>query len=175
VTDLDEVVYLCAGPDSGLADGGAVDAGIGLDFNRVLKDGRAGLEDLVPASVGLLCEAEAVGADDGSVLEDDVVAELAVLANDRVGMREEVVAGADVRIDDDVGEDDGVVPEGDVVADDGVCADVCVGADLRSGGDNGCGVDAGCIGGRLIEEFDSPGEGEVGVVDTKGGSGDLGE
>ncbi len=91
---------------------------------RVLEDGWAGLEDLVPASIGLLCEAEAVGADDGSVLEDDVVAELAVLTNDGVGVGEEVVADADVRIDDDVGEDDGVVAEGDVVADDGIGADM---------------------------------------------------
>ena len=49
VADLDEVVDLGAGVDAGFADGGAVDAGVGLDFDVVFEDGGAGLEDLVPA------------------------------------------------------------------------------------------------------------------------------
>ena len=95
----------------------------------VFEDGGAGLEDLVPGAVGLAGEAEAVGSDDGSVLEDDVVAEVAVLADDGVGVGEEVVAGVGVGVDDDVGEEGGVVADGDVVADDGVGADVGVGSD----------------------------------------------
>ena len=60
-------------------------------------------------------EAEAVGSYDGSVLEGYVVAYLAVLADDGVGVGEEVVADGGVGVDDGVREDDGVVAEGDVV------------------------------------------------------------
>ena len=45
---MDEVVDLGAGVDAGFADGGAVDGGVGLDFDVVVEDGDAGLEDLVP-------------------------------------------------------------------------------------------------------------------------------
>ena len=169
MADLDEVVDLGAGVDAGFADGGAVDAGVGLDFDVVFEDDRAGLEDLVPGAVGLAGEAEAVGADDGAVLQDDVVAEVAVLADDGVGVGEEVIAGAGVGVEDDVGEDGGVVADGDVVADDGVGADVGVGSDAGGGGDGGGGVDAGRVGGGLVEELDGEGEGEVGVFDAEGG------
>ena len=74
---LDQVVDFDAGSYVGFADRGAVDAGVGLDFDGVFEDRGAGLDDLGPAAVRALGEAEAVGADDGTVLEDDVVAELA--------------------------------------------------------------------------------------------------
>ena len=74
VTYLNEVIDFGSCVNSGFADGGAVDAGVGLDFDSVFEDCRAGLEDLVPGSVGLAGEAEAVGTDDCSVLKDDVVA-----------------------------------------------------------------------------------------------------
>jgi len=163
MADLDQIVDLGSGVDAGFADGGAVDAGVGLDLDVVFEDGRAGLEDLVPASVGLSGESEAVGAYDGTVLEDDVVAELAVLTDDGVGVGEEVVANASVGIEDDMGEDDGVIPNGDLVADDGVGADVGVGSYLSCRCDGCSGMDAGSVGWRLIEELDRAGEGEVGV------------
>ncbi len=179
VAYLDEIVDLGPGVDAGFADAGAVDAGVGLDFDVVFEDGGAGLLDLVPASAGLdAClfgEAEAVGSDDGSVLEDDVVAEAAVLADDGVGVGEEVVAGADVGIEDDVGQKGGVVADDDVLADDDVGADVGVRPDLCGGSDGGGAVDAGSVGGRLVEELDGAGEGEVGILDAQGGGGDLGE
>ncbi len=73
VADHDEVVDLGAGVDACLADGGAVDGGVGLNLDVVVEDGDAGLEDFVPCgSVGRGCivagEAEAVGTDDGAVL-----------------------------------------------------------------------------------------------------------
>jgi hypothetical protein len=74
VAYLHEVIDLGSGVNAGLADGGAVDAGVGLDFNGIFENCGAGLKNLVPGTVGLAGEAEAVGADDGSVLEDDVVA-----------------------------------------------------------------------------------------------------
>ena len=50
VADLDEVVDLGAGVDAGFADGGAVDAGVGLDLDVVFKDGAARLQDFVPGA-----------------------------------------------------------------------------------------------------------------------------
>ena len=80
VAYLDKIIDFGSAADAGFTDGGAVNAGVGLDFDVVFKDGRSGLEDLVPgrgfAGFG---EAEAVGADDGTVLEGHVVPEDAVL------------------------------------------------------------------------------------------------
>ena len=97
VADLDEVVDLRPGTDAGLADGGAVDAGVGLDFDVVVENGGAGLEDLVPGAAFmtravLAGEAEAVRPDDGAVLQQDIIAEAAVFAYDGVGVGEEAVA-----------------------------------------------------------------------------------
>ena len=175
VAYLNEIVDLGPGVDAGFADGGAVDAGIGLNFDGVLEDCGAGLEDLVPGAVGLAGEAESISADDGAVLKDDVVAELAVLADYSVGVGEEIISGSDVGVDDDVRQKDGVVAEGDVVGDDDVGADVGVAPDFGSGGDDGGGVNAGGVRGRLVEELDGAGEGEVGVFDAEGGGGDFGE
>jgi hypothetical protein len=74
VAYLDEVVDLGSGVDAGFAYGGSIDAGVGLDFDGIFEDGGAGLDDLVPGAVGLLREAEAVGSDDSTVLQGDVVA-----------------------------------------------------------------------------------------------------
>ena len=76
VANLDEVVYLGAGPwTRGFADGGAVDAGVWPETSTLSsRMAGAGLADLVPATVGLAGEAEAVGPDHDSVLEDDVIA-----------------------------------------------------------------------------------------------------
>ena len=74
VAYLDEVVDFGSGADTGLADGGAVDGGVGLDFDGIFEDGGAGLDDLGPAAFGVLGEAEAVGSDDRAVLEHYVVA-----------------------------------------------------------------------------------------------------
>ena len=172
VADLDEVVDLGAEVDAGLADGGAVDAGVGLDLDVVFDDCSAGLQDLVPGAVRLAGEAEAVGPDDSAVLQDDVVAEATVLAYDGVGVGEEVIAGAGVGVEDDVGEDGGVVADGDVVSDDGIGSDVGVGPDVGGGGDGGGGVDARWVGWGLVEELDGEGEGEVGVFDAERGGGD---
>jgi len=86
VADLDEIVDFGTGVDTGLSDGGAVDAGVCLDFYVIFEHGWAGLNDLVPFAVGLPGEAEAVCPDDGPVLQDNVVAEVAVLTDDRVGV-----------------------------------------------------------------------------------------
>ncbi len=82
VADEDQVVKLGAAADARLADGGAVDAGVGLDFDVVFQDGGAGLQHFVPAAVRLLGEAKAIRADDDAVLQDDAVAEFGSVRED---------------------------------------------------------------------------------------------
>ena len=66
--------------DAGLADAGAVDAGVGLDLDIALQRDVAGLDDLMPAAGGVLIflsnfgESEAVGAHYRAVLQEDIVA-----------------------------------------------------------------------------------------------------
>ena len=59
VADLDKVVDLGSSANAGLAEGGSVDAGVGLDLDVVFEDGGAGLGDFVPSGGGL-GKAEAV-------------------------------------------------------------------------------------------------------------------
>jgi hypothetical protein len=117
-------------------------------------------------------EAEAVGADDGAILQGDVVAEAATLADDGVGVGEEMAADLGVGIDDDMRQKRGVVADDDVVADDNVSADVGFWADLRGGSDDGSGMDSGGVGRGLVEEFEGAGEGQIGITDAQGRGGD---
>ena len=100
VAHLNEVVDLSPGLNAGLADGGAVDAGVGLYFDSVFEDRGAGLKDFVPGAAGLASEAEAVGTYDCAVLDDHVVAQLAVLADYSMSVGEKVVARLDVLVED---------------------------------------------------------------------------
>src|SRR5690349_19332655 len=92
VADENEVVDFCAVADARFANGGAVDAGVGLDFHVIFENGGAGLNDFVPGAVFLFCEAEAVGSDDGAVLKNDAMADAAEFADDCMGVGEEIVA-----------------------------------------------------------------------------------
>jgi len=176
---LDEIIDLGAGMDAGFADAGAVDAGIRLDFDVVFENGRAGLNDFVPGFAGwhpgLFGEAEAVRSDDGSVLEDDIVAKLTMLADDGVGMGEEMIANADMWIEDHVGQESGMVADHNMIFDDDIGSDVRAGPYFCCGGDDGCGVNAGSVDRRLVEELDGACEGEIRIGDAEGRGCDFGE
>src|SRR5258706_2539685 len=107
-----------------LADTGAVDTCIGLNFDIILNSRGAGLDDLVPVAAVILSESEAVGADDRPVLQDHVVPKTAVFADDCVSVCEEVVTDLRALVDDHVGQQYTVVADGNVWSDDDVCADV---------------------------------------------------
>src|SRR5450759_4952542 len=74
VADLHQVVDLGAPPHACLADAGAVHASVGLDFDVTFDNRWSGLRNFFPSLLFVLGEAKAVGADDDSILEDDVVA-----------------------------------------------------------------------------------------------------
>src|SRR5208283_4549835 len=169
VADLHQIVDLGASRNRGLANGGAVNAASGLDLNVVSDDYVAGLDNLVPVGLSvftsvILGEAEAVGAYDHRVLQDYVIAELAVLAHYGVSVRKEVVADSCSAIDRDVREQDGVVADLDILGDDHVRAEVSVLAELRCGMNDSGWVNSGGVSRRLIEECDGLGPGEVWVL-----------
>lgn len=161
VAHLDKIVNLRAWTDSCFANAGAVNAGVRLDLNAVTKDGEAGLNDLLPMIALVFGEAKPVSSDDNSVLQDDIVPELAVLANHGVRVREEITADARTAIDNDVRKNDAVI------ADDYVFID----HDKRSYGSsrtNSCGwmnlcggMNARCIFRWLIKERESACERQV--------------
>jgi hypothetical protein len=157
----DEIIKLRAASYASLADGGAVDAGIGLNFDIVLQDGGAGLAHFVPRPVFLLGKTEAVTADDRSILQDHAMAEAARFTDDGVGVREEIVANVSAAIDGDETVKNGVA------ADFGFFIYETVGADVRSFADAGGLCNHGsCMNARriarsLIEKLDGMGESEI--------------
>jgi hypothetical protein len=128
--------------DAGLAYAGAVDAGVGLDLGVALDYYVAGLDDLVPVAFVVFGEAETVGAYDHSVLQQDVVSQVAEFPDHGMGVGEEIVADGDSAIDDYVGQEDGVVSDDDVFVDDYVGAEVRVLAQLGRGMNDGGGMDS---------------------------------
>jgi len=66
-------------PERGLTDRGPVDARIRLHLDGIFKNRPPGLNNLVPAAIRLPGKAEAVGSHDGSILQNDIIAEVAML------------------------------------------------------------------------------------------------
>jgi hypothetical protein len=131
VAYMDHVVQLCASSYAGLAYAGAVDAGVGLEFGIALDYYHAGLDNFVPAAgifvifVVMLGEAEAVAAYDHSVLQQNVVSQLAEFSYYGVGVGEEIIACGYSAIDDNVRQEDCVV------SDHYVFVDYRIGTDVR--------------------------------------------
>ena len=108
---LDEVIHLRAPAEPGYAHRGAVDAGICLHFDSVLDDNRSSLNDLVIGAVSLAGESESVTANNGAVLQDDIIANLHILSNDGVGVGEKTVPDSCATINHDMALDDAIVTD----------------------------------------------------------------
>ena len=117
----------------------------------------------MPAAAVVLGKAEAVGADDGSVFKGDMIAENAALADYGVSVCEKVVSDGNAGIEDDVGKDGGMAPDADLGPNDSVGADMSVRANDGGGINDSCRVDARRVMGRLVEDADGLGKGEIGV------------
>jgi hypothetical protein len=108
-------------------------------------------------------------------LQNDVVAEVAVLADNGMGVGKQIVPRRGMGVKDDVRENDGVVADGDVVADNGIGANMGVVPDTGGGGDGGRGMNARDVGRRPVEQFDCEGEGQVGIFHAEGRGRHLGK
>ena len=78
---------------------GAIDIGQRLNLDIVLENGWTRLRNLVVRPVGALRETETVTADHDPVLEDDPIADLAMLAHSDVRVSEEIVSDCDAFVD----------------------------------------------------------------------------
>src|SRR5712671_5480949 len=125
MANLNQVIDLRSARDVGLSDAGAVDACVGLNFDIVLKRGHTGLHDLVPMSGIVFSKTEAVSADHGAILQDDVIAQSTILANYRMGVGEEILADAGAAVDHHMREDDRLLANLRVRSDHHIRADVC--------------------------------------------------
>lgn len=175
VAYLDEVIDLGAGANAGGADAGAIDTGVGLDLDPVAQNSGAGLGNLVPAPLFIFSEAEAVGADDGAILQHHIVANPAVFAHNGVRVREEAIADVHTGVNDNVGEEDRVGTNDGFFADDNIGADMRASTNFRAGMHDGRGMNAGGPDRRLIENLDRLRESEIGIPETQGRGGDIGE
>jgi len=167
VADLDEIVDLGAVADFRSAYGRAVDGGIGLHVDVAADANRAGLRDFFPMALLVFGKAEAVRANDDAVFKRDVVTEDAVLANDSVGVREEVAADLNTGIEHDVRQDGRVRTDADAETDDRVCTDVGVRSDDGGGMDDRSVMNSRRVGGRLVEEAERAREGVIGILDAQ--------
>ena len=91
------------------------------------------------------------------------MADLAELADDGVGVGEEIVADPGAFVDHDMGMQHGVSTDDGVLAHDGKRSDGWVLADGCAGGDGGERMDSRRGFGRLIEQLERAGEIEIGV------------
>ena len=161
VSHLHQIVDLGPAFDAGLAHAGAVHAGVGLEFDIVLQHRWPGLHDLMPRALVILGKSEAVAADHRPVLEHDVIAQAAVLAHHRMGVREEIVADPRPAIDDHVRQQHATFADLDVLIDHHVGADVRMRADAGGVVDHRRRVDAGRVARRMIKQLQRPGERQV--------------
>src|SRR6267143_863036 len=169
VTDKDKVIELGTAGHSGFTDCGAIDAGVGLNFNIVFEDGRAGLLHFVPSTVFLLGEAEAVAADDDAILQDDAITDAAKLAHHCVGVRKEIIANARAAINRNGAVEYSVAADLNVLVDETVGADVCAFSDAGALRDDGGGMNSRSIPRGLIEKFNGVGKGQVRITGAKRG------
>ena len=145
VPDLDEVVDFRSAADLRLADGGAVNRAVRLNFDVVANHRDSRLSHFFPFPVCFSREAEAVAADDHSVLQQDAVSDAAVLADARVRVSEEIVADFRAAIDRDEAVQYGVRADLDIFGNVAVRADVCAGSYFGGRSDHSGSMDTGCI------------------------------
>src|SRR5437588_713217 len=154
MSNLDKIVDFRALRNVGFPDAGAVHAGVGLHFDVIFEDRRARLHDLVPVTGVIFGKSEAIGANDHAVLQDDMIAESAMLAHNCVGVSKEMVADARAWINHDVGQQGSIGSNDNVAIDHNVRPDMRVRPDARARVNDGCGMYARCVPRGLVEQFD---------------------
>ena len=131
MANLHQIVNLRTAGNVSFADTGAVDAGVGLNLHVVLDDHGHRLRDFVPVAVIIFSEAKSIAANNHPILQQHIVSQATLLADDRVGMSREVVTDFHAAINNDVRQQHGVFPDLDIFADHDVRAEVCAFADFR--------------------------------------------
>src|SRR5215467_10954429 len=94
-----QVVQLGTAPNARFANRGAVHASVGLHLHVVLKHSGPGLRHLVPGAVLPSGKAETVSANDRAILQNDSVADAAVLSHHGMRVRKEIVTDFGAAVD----------------------------------------------------------------------------
>src|SRR5271157_4239920 len=121
--NLHQVVDFDAATNAGHSDAGAIDTGVRLYFDIALQHRRARLRDFLPA-LAVAGKSEAVAANNGAVLQNDVVTQRAMFTHNGMRVGEKIVANPSAAIDDNVRQQHSIVSNLDMVIDHHVCDDV---------------------------------------------------
>ena len=96
---LHQIVDFRSARDVRLANAGTVDAGIRLNLYVIFDYRRPRLHNLVPSARIVFSESKTIPTNDDSILQDDVIADAAVLADHGMSVREKIVADMRATID----------------------------------------------------------------------------
>src|SRR5947199_10710072 len=102
MSDLDQIVNLRSARDVRLANTGAVNASVGLNFHVIFDHRRPGLDNFVPAAGVIVGKAKTIAAKDYAMLEDEGMTNAAGRAQEGMRLRKEVIVKAGARIDHDM-------------------------------------------------------------------------
>ena len=150
--------------DAGFVEGSAVDGGVGADFDGVFDDETSLLRKLDVLAGGFVADvAESVGAEHGSGVDDDAVAEL------DAGIEDDARMDAAFAADDDAATDDCAGADGRAFADFRFGLDDSVRADADAAAEEGRSVDDGRGMNHRVsifgaEQLRCAGEGEAGIA-----------
>src|SRR5271157_628048 len=171
---LHQVVDFDAATNAGLSDAGAIDTGVRLYLDIALQHRRARLRNLLPA-LSVAGKSEAVAANHGAILQNDVVTQRAMFTHNGMSVGEKIVANPSAAIDDNVRQQHSVIADLDVVIDHHVCADVNIRSQLRGGCDYGRRMHTGIVLRGLVEQIDRSGKSEIRILTAQHAGGDSRE
>ena len=120
---LYQIVDLHPATNARFSHTGAIHTGIRLDLYIVLDYRRTGLHDFVPFALTLLGEAIPISPNNGAVLQDHVISQPAVFADDRVSMAQKVLPNLCSAIDHHMREQRAIISNGYIRIDDHICSD----------------------------------------------------
>src|SRR5437867_4529482 len=151
----------------GFADARAIDARIRLHLHVVLQHSRLRLWDLMPAPGIVLGEPKPVGANDGSVLQSNVVSQPAGLPNHSMGVSKKIVSDHSTWIDHHMRQEYGVLAEANVFIDYDVGTNMSVVSDLGRTMDHSRGMNSRIVFRRFVKQPDRVSEGEIRIFRTQ--------
>ena len=165
VCDLHEVVQFHTAANIGRAHRRTVHAGVCADFNVILNADIANLRNLLIALSGRR-EAKTVGTDDTAGMQNDAIADLAVVIDRHIGIEHAVLPDTGVLLNDDAGVELRTFAHRSALADIDVRTQIDILADGGAFRNHGSRMNAGAFRHSRLIERQKFGDGFIGVRDT---------